>query len=448
VPLAPLLGTSAIAAVIAQMRPRCCIFDEALRPEIESALARSGSTLIALRAQGRPPGALLYHDVLASRSTAALPREVADGHPALIVHTSGSEGRPKAITMSHGELRVFIEHNALLYEQFIEPDTAPEAAGPYVLVLPPSHLGGLGICLQGSFAARRICMLSYFVPETFLKLIEQQRVSLVSLVPSMYRSLLQDPYLQRADLTSLRFCITLGEPCSAELARQIETGLGATVVSAYGMTECLSGLGHKSADLFNGGVKHGSCGTHCFGEIKLLDENGNPHPDFGEMWVRNPTVHRCYPDPTLDSSRFRDGWFRTKDLFFRDRDGHFFHRGRCDDMFICNGKNVYPAEVERVLLEHPYVDTVVAAPVTRADSSLLVGVLVRVSQPTSESDIIHFCARCGQSHAIPGIVRFIEEFPQAGPGKLDRIASRRLLQDAYGARMSSIAPAGAAASSD
>jgi acyl-CoA synthetase (AMP-forming)/AMP-acid ligase II len=434
VPVSPLLGTAATVAIIDTLQPTCCVFDDALRPEVESALLRRGSISIRLRPQTRSPDISIFHrDPGDSQRSLPPACEVIDDHPALIMHSSGSEGRPKAITLSHGELRTFIEHNAQHYEQYIPAEAAGDAAGPYVCVLPLSHLGGLGICLQGLLTARTVCLLSYFLPTAFLKLIEQQRCSLISLVPSMYRSLLEDPYLPEADLSSLRFCLTLGEACSAELVQRIESVFGATVVSAYGMTECLTGIGYTREELFHRGVRRGSCGRRVFGEIKLLDEQGNSQQDFGELWVRNPTVHPCYLDSDLESGRFREGWFRTKDLFWRDPAGYFFYRGRCDDMFICNGKNVYPAEVERTLLGHPAVDAVCAAPVRRDDGSTLTAVLVRLTQPTSESEIVQFCARNGLSHAVPGIVRFVDDLPQIGAGKMDRIASAKLLQEAYDA---------------
>ena len=433
-PVSPLLGTQGIERIIRQMRPKCCIFDDIPVAATLAALQAQGSCLVSLKArhQEGTPEWHEYERVLEdSRGELGFP-EFDAGQAALIVHSSGSEGQPTAIRMSHGAVRSFLEHNALLYSQFCDPlEEATGRSAAQVAVLPVSHLGGLGLCLQGLLTGRSTYLMSFFVPAAYLRLIAQARCSFISLVPSMYRSLLREPGLARADLSALRFCITLGEVCTAELAAEIAAGFGALAVSAYGQSECISGIAHARRELWEGRVKPGSCGTLCFGEVKLLDARGEPNDEFGELWVRNPTVHRCYPDESLNESRIRDGWFRSKDLFFRDADGCFFHRGRCDDMFVCNGQNVYPAEVERLLLRHPAIDLAYAAAVRTADQTLVPAALIRTVRPVSEGDVLSFCARNGQSHAVPRILHCVEELPQAGPGKIDRIASRKLLQELY-----------------
>jgi acyl-CoA synthetase (AMP-forming)/AMP-acid ligase II len=226
----------------------------------------------------------------------------------------------------------------------------------------------------------------------------------------------------------LRYGITMGEPCTPELATAVAARFGVPVSSAYGMTECLTGIGHLRRDLLAGTVKPGSCGTLCFGDVRLIDAQGREDPSFGELWVSNPTVHACYLDPSLNDERLRDGWFRTGDLFFRDDDGHFFHRGRSDDMFVHNGKNVYPAELEAVLMKHPDVEQVCAVPIRGADDAALPAVLIRSKRELSAGEVLDFSAKNGASHAIPKLVAFTDGFPEAGPGKIDRAAVVRRLQ--------------------
>ncbi len=147
--------------------------------------------------------------------------------------------------------------------------------------------------------------------------------------------------------------------------------------------------------------------------------------------MKNPTVRDCYLDPRLNAERLVDGWFKTGDVFYRDADGHFFHRGRSDDMFVCNGKNIYPVELERVLMSHPAVELACAAPVQSRRHGTVPGVLIIAREPVSEIEILDVSARLGPTHALPKLIEFVDRCPEVGPGKIDRLAARRLLQSAY-----------------
>ncbi len=433
VPVNPLLGTPAIESIVRRLQPVCCVFEDNLTPEMEAVLRISCRVLISMK----PPAAARASDWRHYPSlTAGLyaPFDVPDcdgRQTALIVHSSGSEGLPKLIRLSHDELATFFHYHDLLYSQLFDDTLHRPEATPVISVLPVNHLGGLAICLHGLITGRPTYLVSLFIPAAYLALLERTRCQVIMLVPSMYRALLKEPRLPHADLTALKFCITMGEPCTAALAGQIEDAFRATVVSAYGLTECFTGIGHLKADLLQGRGKPGSCGKHCFGEIKLLGEDGTEHPEFGELWVRNPTVHACYLDPALNEERLREGWFRTKDLFYRDPDGYFFHRGRCDDMFICNGKNIYPADIEKIMASHPAVELACAAPVTDGQSGHIPAVLILARTTISGAALMDFAAKNGPAHAVPRLVEFTSDMPRVGPGKINRLEAARQLQSAY-----------------
>jgi acyl-CoA synthetase (AMP-forming)/AMP-acid ligase II len=354
-----------------------------------------------------------------------------DAHPALVVHGSGSSGNPKAVLMSQGDLLRFFEYHDFVYSQYSEEPDQLIGTSAIVTGLPTSHLAGLANCLQGLMSGRRTCLLSFFLPEMYLKLVEEMRCAFILLVPSLYRSLLKEPYLRTMDRSALRFCITGGEPCPPELVSQVEHAFGVPLVTGYSMTECLSGLGHLRRDLFARDIKPGSCGRPIFGEVKLCDRQGGESSREGELWVRNATVHECYLDPELNERHLRGGWFRTGDLFFRDADGCFFHRGRVDDMFICNGKNIYPVELETLLMRHPAIEMACAAPVSTAQRGTVPGALIVARQAVSHAEIQEFSMKFGPSHAIPQVVKVVDALPQLGPGKVDRRRAAELLQEHF-----------------
>lgn len=149
-------------------------------------------------------------------------------------------------------------------------------------------------------------------------------------------------------------------------------------------------------------------------------------PTAGELWLRNKTVRPCYMAPEMNAARLHDGWFATGDLFERDETGEFYNFGRADDMFVCNGRNIYPVEIESVLVRHPLVQNVCAAPMrNREDRS---GRAARAARISRGIGCDRSRARHRASHAVPQLVSFAERLPEVGPGKVNRREVGRLLQ--------------------
>jgi long-chain acyl-CoA synthetase len=432
VPIDSLLGMDPILAIVEALLPAFCVCDGPLVPTLEAALARTCHAFLSTRQNTGKNLDYLSYDSLVEKSVANIEfPEIPGDRLALITYTSGSSGRPKGVTFTHGQLDTFFRYHTFLHSQFHEPQMAP-SSNPVVSVLPLTHLGGLALGLQGLVSRRPTYLMDAFLPEPFLRLVADMGCQSIMLVPSMYRSLLKEAALRELDLSRLRFCITLGEPCSPGLAQQITAALGhVTVVSAYGLTECFTGLGHLRSELAAGRVKPGSCGTHAFGEIRLVDADGQDADTFGELVVRNESVHACYLDNELNASRIVNGWFRTRDLFFKDPDGCFFYRGRCDDMFICNGKNVYPAQLETLFTDHPAVELACATSVQTGDGDVVPALFIVPRAAISETEIIDFAARNGPRYAIPRLVHFTPSAPKLGPGKIDRAEVARVLQGVY-----------------
>jgi acyl-CoA synthetase (AMP-forming)/AMP-acid ligase II len=171
-------------------------------------------------------------------------------------------------------------------------------------------------------------------------------------------------------------------------------------------------------------VPHGSCGVAWpEGEIKLMRADGTDDPAHGELWVRNPGVTPGYYNlPEVNRQRIVDGWLRTGDLFSRDAEGFLYFRGRTDDMFNCGGENVYPLEVENLLLRHPGVAEVSVVPVPHAiKGQVPVAMVVRARDSTVDEDgLKKFTIANGPAYAHPRRIVFVEALPLNGPGKIDR----------------------------
>jgi acyl-coenzyme A synthetase/AMP-(fatty) acid ligase len=255
------------------------------------------------------------------------------------------------------------------------------------------------------------------------------------LVPGLYDALLRDMRGPVQD-SALRYCLTMGEAVTQQLSAIIEQSLGARVYSAYGMSEALSGLGHHGDNL-----PFGCCGQLLFGEARLVD--CDPHGadarrgDEGELWVRNATVAPCYRDENLNAEKFVDGWYRTGDRFRRDAQGRYFFLGRVDAMCVVNGRNVYPADVEQVLLAHPAVRDCLAAIIVLDDGRRRLGALVcpRAGSTVTAAGLLDWFLQHGSLHAMPAWLAFADSIPDSAGGKRDRRAVAAVLQRDYAARL-------------
>lgn len=432
VPVSPLLGIAQMKHIVTTMHPKCCFFEDFPDPIVEESLRQEGAIRVTFKSAARSAASdwTAYSALVTrrdARESQRSPRNSSAQETALIIHGSGSTGALKAISFTHEGLATYLEYNSLIFSQFtINALTVPATAA--LTSIPLHHLAGLGNTLLALMNGQPT-YLAAFNPANFLDLVRELQLPHILLVPSLYRSVLKEQRKRSVPLPSLRFCIIGGEPCPAELLSEITSTFSVPTVTAYGLTECLAGIAHLRRDLFSrNSVKAGSCGKQLFGEVSLRDEDGNRQDRYGELWVRNATVRDCYMDPALNEQKIVDGWLKTGDLFLRDEDGDYFHRGRVDDMFISNGKNVYPTEVEQLLCGHPAVEAACAAPVSLSNGTIVPAALVVLSTQVLESDLQQYCMKYGASHVVPQILVFSEQIPTLGPGKVDRRTVKEILQ--------------------
>ena len=177
-------------------------------------------------------------------------------------------------------------------------------------------------------------------------------------------------------------------------------------------------------------VPKGSCGVVWpDGEVKLVAPDGTESDSHGELWVRNPGVTPGYHNlPEVNRVRIVDGWLRTGDVMSRDADGFFFFKGRTDDMFNSGGENIYPLEVEGLLLTHPDVADVSVVPLPHAvKGEVPVAIVVpRRGSGITEQELRAFALQRGPAYAHPRRVFLVDTLPLNGAAKTDRIAVKTL----------------------
>jgi acyl-CoA synthetase (AMP-forming)/AMP-acid ligase II len=175
------------------------------------------------------------------------------------------------------------------------------------------------------------------------------------------------------------------------------------------------------------------------GEVKLVGADGREDPRYGEMWVRNPGVTPgYYKRPEVNAERLVDGWLKTGDMFARDDDGFYFFKGRDDDMFNCGGENIYPKEVEDLILRLAGVAdaSVVALDHPVKGQAPVALVAAPPEAALDEAAIKAFCLENGPAYAHPRRVKVVDALPLNGAGKVDRLEVRRMAEELFGSELS------------
>jgi acyl-CoA synthetase (AMP-forming)/AMP-acid ligase II len=268
-----------------------------------------------------------------------------------------------------------------------------------------------------------VVILPNFEPHRFLTALSHYRCTATGGVPAVFTLLLQHrDLIDSLDFSALKGLKIGSAPTPKELMDAVEAAFGVPVRESYGLTE--GGPVMIGPPLDGRDVPHGSAGVAWpEGEIRLVGADGRDSESHGELWVRNPGVTPGYYRlPEVNAKRLQDGWLKTGDLFSRDAGGFYYFRGRTDDMFNSGGENVYPLEVENLLLRHPAVADVSVVAVPHAVKGHVPAAMVVLSagMGTDEQALKQFCLANGPAYAHPRRIVFVEALPLNGPGKIDR----------------------------
>ena len=429
VPLNFKLSAAALAHVVADAGCRAAFVETELTPRAAAvverlgierrwtvALAR-GTSETAANNDDIPDGWLDYERALAGAGSGFEAPRLAADHPAFQPYTSGSTGKPKGVALSH--------EGQLWWVRCLRTYWPADPGDRALVAVPLYHKNAMAGAVKPLLqAGGSVVLLPGFAPEPFLRALSEYRCSQVGAVPAVFAITLGHEELIRAlDFSALRK-VTLGSaPVQPELMDAVERAFGVQVTESYGLTE--GGPVMLGPPLDGRPVPRGSCGAAWpEGEIRLM-RDGVEDPEYGELWVRNPGVTSGYHNlPDVNATRIRDGWLATGDLFYRDGEGFYYFRGRTDDMFNSGGENIYPKEVEDLLLSHPDVLEAAVVPVPHAVKGAVPAALVRLasgSAATAQS-LKRYTLERGPAYAHPRRIVLAEEIPLTGVGKVDRTA--------------------------
>jgi fatty-acyl-CoA synthase len=366
--------------------------------------------------EGGSPGDLLFGKFVADKSEGEPDPgvEVILDDPHFIMYTSGTTGKPKGAVVLQGNT----QWNAINAINMYTLGTGDVS----LCCAPLFHIGALhASATPGLYAGQKLIIQRFFNPNESLKLIEKEKVNLMFGIPVMFLFMTLDPDFEKTDFSSVNFFIAGGSPCPKSL---IETFMekGVTFNQGYGMTETATAItALRSEDALR---KLGSCGKPVFHtDIRIVDLEGGdlPQGEMGEVLVKGPNVIREYwRRPKETAETIEDGWLHSGDMGYIDEEGYLFLVDRKKDMYISGGENVYPAEVEDVIMSFDKVADVgvIGVPDKKWGE---IGMAVVVKKPDTElteNEVIEFCKGKLAKYKIPKKVTFIDVLPRTATGKI------------------------------
>lgn len=345
--------------------------------------------------------------------------------PLLLVYTSGTTGKPKGALLSHENL-FWNALNDILALGLSQRDIT-------ATFLPLMHVGGLGLfTLPTLLSGGTVVMPRRFEAALALHLIARERVTLFLGVPTVHKMLVEIPEFEKTDLSSLRLVYNGGDRCPLSIVEAYRRR-GIPFGGGYGLTETAPTAFMSEPDQFEAATSaEGFIGKPSFfTDARIVDEAGKEQPagSIGELWLRGPNVFQGYwKMPVETEMAFKDGWFRTGDLAYRDKEGFTFIVGRQKDMIKSGGENVYPVEVEQALLEHPEVAEacVIAQPHPKWNEVPFAVVALKPGAQATEEVLLTFCRERLARYKVPVGVAFVESIPRTSIGKPDKPLLRRL----------------------
>jgi O-succinylbenzoate-CoA ligase len=424
-PLNLRLTAEELAFIIDDGGARVVIFNSDFAPTVEKLrkMAEINSLVEQWICIGdeRPEFALSYESLLGDASSAE-PVEKADEDDNLfIMYTSGTTGKPKGVVHTH---------KTVFWALLTLANTAEiHLSDKYMVLLPLFHVGALTPMICSVYKGNTLVILRNFDPQKAWSLIESEQITTTLAVPAMLGFMLQVPDFQRFDWSSLRAITSGAAPLPVTIINAY-LELGIEVHQVYGMTEtcgpaCLIGPDDARH-------KIGSTGKSFFHtQVRIADPEGRelPRGEPGEILVRGPHNMKEYwnrPDATAET--VVDGWLHTGDVAVMDKEGFVSIQDRIKDMIISGGENVYPAEVENVLLAHPSIsDAAVIGQESAKWGESPLAIVVSTDPELTASQVIEHCNNKLARFKLPKDVKFVEQIPRNPSGKI----LKRVLREQY-----------------
>ena len=429
VPLNWRLSPRELALGMADARPPGLVADEtyaAVAAEVVEATSSAAKLVVVGDAYERW---LTAHD-------AADPGGKGDSNDVVLqMYTSGTTGVPKGVLTTHRNLAAAAETS---------PRWAFDSESVSMTPIPMFHIGGIGWAFLGLWNGAETVLVSQFVPEDVLDVLERRRVTNAVLVPTMIQMLTSVPGATKRDFSALRSIAYGASPITTPVLKAALRTFRCPLFGVYGLTESTGGVVNLEPD------DHDPDGPR----EHLLRSAGRPLPwvelriadpatgdelgpgEVGEVWLRAPNVMAGYFNRPAETAAALapGGWLRSGDGGYVDADGYLFLTDRIKDMIVSGGENVYPIEVEEVLAQHPDVAdvAVVGAPHDRWGELVKAFVVPRAGSAPTADELVAFARERLAGYKLPREIEFVDDLPKTLTGKIRRVELRQREQEARG----------------
>ena len=382
--------------------------DPALLPSVDAVVSTEGPS----------DGVVGYDDLLAAEARDAV--DVDASHLAALMFTSGTAGAPRAAMLTHGNLLANLDQS-LSAEDHIDADDVIYG------VLPLFHIFGLNVVIGlGLRVGATLVLVQRFDPSTAIQSIQDRGITVIPGAPALWASFAHFDDLTPEAFANVRLALSGASRLSVSVAETMRDRFGVEIREGYGLTEASPIVTTSTGSP----VRFGSVGRVLEGvEIRLVNADGDALVgDVGEIWVKGPNVFAgYYEDPEATAAVLTDdGWLQTGDMATTDDDGYLYLVDRSKDLIIVSGFNVYPAEVEEMLLLHPAVVEAAVVGVAHPHTGEAVKAYVVTDVDIDEDTLIEHSLDHLARYKCPTKIIFVDALPRNATGKL----VRRNLDDA------------------
>ena len=380
-----------------------------------------------------------YEELIAPEPIDEIMAEIADDDITILMFTSGTTGRPKAVPLSHDAFVVFALEN-------VEP-ASPDLEERNILTVPLYHVAGIQAMFPAIYGGRTLIMMRQFELKEWMETAEREKATRAMLVPTMLKWIVDNPDFNKYDLSSLSVVTYGAAPMPFEVIKKaIEIMPQVQFINGYGQTESASTLttlgpeDHRIVGTEEEKQKKWKRLQSSIGKplpdvaIRIVDDQGRVVPSNtpGEIHAKGPRIMKGYWEDEQKTAQTMtsDGWLRTGDMGYVDEEGYVYLTGRADDLIIRGGENIAPEEVEEVINTHPKVaeSGVIAVPDAEFGQQPFAFVVLKQGESATPEEMMEFCRERIASFKRPRGVEFIDELPRNPMGKV----LRKKLREQYG----------------